>query len=65
MLEPRNEPIPPGLDAMPPGPALAGFLASIDVEAVSAHDRVVVLCAHQRMTSHFQAQAMSAIAAIS
>jgi hypothetical protein len=65
MLDAHYEPIPPGLDAMPPGPALAGFLASIDVEAVSAHDRVVVLRAHQRMTSHFQAQSMSAIAAIS
>jgi hypothetical protein len=50
---------------MPPGPALAGFLASIDVDRVSAHDRVLVLRAHQRMTSHFQAQAISAVAAIS
>jgi hypothetical protein len=58
------EPIPAGLDRMPPGPVLAGFLASIDVDAVSGYDRVVVLRAQQRMASHVQAQVYAAMAAV-
>jgi hypothetical protein len=49
---------------MPPGPALAGFLASIDVERVSGYDRIVVLRAIQRQASHTQAQLYTAIAAV-
>jgi hypothetical protein len=48
--------IPPGLDAMAPGPVLAGWLSSIDVSRVSPFDRIVVLRAHRRLVSHFQAQ---------
>ena len=58
------EGIPAGLDRMEPGPALAGFLASIDVDRVSGHDRVVVLRAHQRMASHYQAQVYAAMASV-
>lgn len=47
--------IPCGLDAMEPGPALAAILSSIDVDEVSGCDRIVVLRAHQRMASHYQA----------
>jgi len=36
------EPIPPGLDVMSPGPALAALLSSVDVDRVSGHDRVMV-----------------------
>ncbi len=50
------EPVPPGLDEMAPGPVLAGWLSSIDVSRVSPHDRVVVLKAHDRLVSHFQAK---------
>lgn len=57
-------PIPAGLDRMPAGPALGAILASIDVDAVSGHDRVVVLCAHRRMVSHFQAQVYASMAAV-
>ncbi|MDP2623550.1 MAG: hypothetical protein Q8Q29_07135, partial [Actinomycetota bacterium] len=60
MFDREFEPIPAGLDGMPPGPVLAGFLASIDVDAVSGHDRVVVLRAQQRMASHLQAQVYAA-----
>lgn len=49
---------------MPPGPAVAGFLASIDVDRVSGHDRVVVLRAQQRMASHYQAKVYAAMASI-
>ena len=48
-------PIPAGLDVMAPGPVLAGWLSSIEVSEVSAFDRIVVLRAHRRLASHFQA----------
>jgi hypothetical protein len=56
--------IPAGLDQMPPGPALGGFLASIDVERVSPHDRILVLRALQHQMSHLQAQAYAAISSV-
>jgi hypothetical protein len=56
--------IPPGLDHMEPGPALAAFLSSIDVSRVSGYDRVVVLRANQKMASHFQANTYTAMAAV-
>ncbi len=52
---PAYDAIPPGLDAMAPGPVLAGWLASIDVAKLSPFDRIVVLLAHDRMASHYQA----------
>jgi hypothetical protein len=60
----RYEPIPTGLDEMTPGPQLGAVLAHIDVGAVSGYDRVVVLTAHQRMASHYQAQVYADMAAI-
>ena len=56
--------LPTGLDAMPPGPELGRLLASIDVRALSAHDRVVVLRAQARMVAHHQAEMYDAVAAI-
>jgi hypothetical protein len=56
--------IPPGLDEMTPGPVLAAFLSGIDVTMVSGYDRVVVLRAHQRMASHYQAHAYNDMTAI-
>ena len=56
--------IPAGLDVMSPGPLLAGFLASIDVSRVSGYDRIVVLQAHQRMSSHYAAQAYRDMASV-
>jgi len=55
-VTPVYAPIPPGLDAVVPGPVLAGWLSSIDVSLLSPFDRVVVLKAHDRLVSHFQAQ---------
>ncbi|MFQ5555306.1 MAG: DUF222 domain-containing protein [Acidimicrobiia bacterium] len=59
-----EEEIPPGLDAMAPGPVLAAFLSSINVATVSGYDRVVVLRAHHRMASHHQAEVYKAINAV-
>jgi hypothetical protein len=53
------------LDQLPPGPALAQLLATIDLEAISGDDRVAVLRAHQRMASHYAARVYGDIAAIS
>jgi len=47
--------IPAGLDVMVPGPALAGWLSSLEVHRLSGRDRVTVLRAHQRMASHYAA----------
>ena len=58
------EGVPPGLDEMAPGPVLAAFLSSIDVNTVSGYDRVVVLRAHQRMASHYQAEVYTDMVAV-
>ncbi len=50
-----RESVPEGLDGMAPGPVLAAFMASVDVERLSGYDVVSVLVAHQRLVSHFQA----------
>ncbi|GMQ94540.1 MAG: HNH endonuclease signature motif containing protein [Acidimicrobiia bacterium] len=50
-----GEVIPSGLDEMEPGPVLAALLSSIDVSTVSGYDQIVVLRAHRRMVSHYQA----------
>ena len=49
---------------MPPGPALAGLLASVDVDGVSPYDRVVVLRAQVRQASYVQAQVYAAISSL-
>lgn len=49
---------------MPPGPALGALLASIDVDRVAPHHRVILLRAWQRQTSHGQAQALAAMSAL-
>jgi hypothetical protein len=49
---------------MAPGPVLGAYLSSIDVNTVSGYDRVVVLRAHQRMASHYQAHTYTDMAAI-
>ena len=64
---PRNWPdgIPKNLDRMAPGPVLAAFLSSIDVREISGHDRIYVLRAHQRMASHYAAQLLNDMDAVS
>ncbi|MEX1209079.1 MAG: DUF222 domain-containing protein [Acidimicrobiia bacterium] len=65
MFDRELEMIPPGLDEMTPGPALGAFLSSIDLSTISGYDRIVVLRAHRRMASYFEAQAFAAMASIS
>ena len=64
MADSPTDTIPIGLDQMPPGPVLAGFLATIDVTRVSGFDRIVVLRAQQRMASHYSARVYRAMAAV-
>lgn len=59
-----DEGVPAGLDEMEPGPVLAAFLASIDVAEVSGYDRIVVLRAHQRMASHYNARVYEDMASV-
>lgn len=56
--------IPVGLDGMEPGIPLAALLSSIDLDALSGHDRVIVMAAHQRMASHYQAQVYASMASV-
>jgi len=66
-FDPRDiatEQIPSRLDEMAPGPVLGAFLSSVDIDGLSGYDRVVVLRAHQRMASHYQAQVYTDMAGI-
>jgi hypothetical protein len=58
------EQIPSNLDAMEPGPVMAAYLSAIDIAKVSPFDQVIVLRAHDRMTSHFSAKRYRDIAAV-
>ena len=60
----EHDPIPRDLDTLPPGPFLAGFLSTIDVSKVSGYDQIVVLRAHQRMASFYQAATYQDMAAV-
>jgi hypothetical protein len=60
----QDEGIPSGLDAMEPGPILAAFLSSIDVNRISGYNRIVVLRAHQRLVSHYTASMYADMAAV-
>ena len=62
--ETATERVPPGLDKMAPGPVLGAFLSSVDTDALSGYDRVVVLRAHQRMASHYAARVYRDMAGI-
>jgi len=60
----EHDPIPQDLDDMPPGPFLAGYLSLIDVSTLSGHDQIVVLRAHQKMASYYQAATYQDMAAV-
>jgi len=62
--DPVYDPIPSGLADMQPGPVLAAFLTSLEVDNLSGHDQVVVLQANQRMISHHSAQMYANMAAL-
>ncbi|NOY56103.1 MAG: DUF222 domain-containing protein, partial [Actinobacteria bacterium] len=64
MFDGKVEPIPRRLDEMEPGPVLAAFLSTIDVGKLSGYDRIVVLRAHRRMASHYQAHTYEDMAAV-
>jgi hypothetical protein len=59
-----RETLPAGLDALEPGPVLAAFLASINVGELSGRDRLVVLRALRRQTSHDQARLLAVMASV-
>ena len=52
MFDTRHDTIPRGLDDMEAGPILAGFFSSIDVSALSGHNRIAVMRAERCMASH-------------
>lgn len=56
--------IPRELDGMEPGPILGAFLSAIDVSELSGFQRIVVMRAHQRMASHYQAQVYEDMASV-
>ena len=56
--------IPKGLAEIPPGPKLAGILASIDRDSLSGHHRVAVLKARSRQVAHDEAELMADMAGI-
>lgn len=58
------DPVPAGLDEIAPGPVLAAFLSSLDVNRLSGHDRIIVLRAHQRLASHYAAEVLTDMTAI-
>lgn len=69
MLEaPTNSPepggLPPGLDAVVPGPALALAVAGIDRDRLSGEERVALLRARSRLRAHVEAQLIADIVAI-
>ena len=64
VAEPDFEGIPGRLDDMAPGPILGAFLSSVDVSRLSGHDQIVVLRAHQRMASYYQAAIYQDMAAV-
>jgi len=55
----------PDFDQMKPGPVLAGFLSSVNVNTLSGHDRIVVLRAHQRLANHYAEAVYQDMAAVS
>ena len=59
-----HNPIPSRLAEMQPGPVLAAFLETLDVEKLSGHDLVVVLQANQKMVSYHSAQMYTNMAAL-
>ena len=55
VVERRYDGLPARLDDMAPGPIMAAFLSSVDVSRLSGYDQIVVLRAHQKLASHYQA----------
>lgn len=64
VVESIYETIPARLDAMSPGPVMGAFLSSVDVSKLSGYDQIVVLRAHQKMASYYQAATYQDMAAV-
>ncbi len=64
MVEHMFDTLPDGLEGMAPGPELGALLASIRLERLTGHDRVVVLRAESRMEAHFAARKAAAMASV-
>ncbi len=56
--------LPPGFADLPPGPELAGALATIVVDRLTGYDRVVALQAEARMEAHYAARKTRAMVAV-
>ena len=65
MFDTLEETLEETLKTTPPGPELATILSRIDVAELSGYDRVVVLQAQRRMSSHYAARAYQTMASIS
>ncbi|MEN8239499.1 MAG: DUF222 domain-containing protein, partial [Actinomycetota bacterium] len=52
------------LDGMQPGPFLAIAVSGIDLDGLSVEDRIVVLRAYQRLSSHYTAQVYAAMVSV-
>jgi len=53
--------LPDGFAFLPPGPELAGVLASVDVSRLAPGEVFEVLAAQARMVAHYQAQLLSSL----
>ncbi len=61
---PHEPTIPPEVAHIEPGIVLGAVLSKIDIDALSGHDRVIILAAHQRMASYYQAQVYASMASV-
>ena len=60
----QTQGIPTGLNEMEPGPFLGIVLSGINIDQLCGDDRITVMCARQRMASHYVAQTFEAMASI-
>ena len=61
---PAQSSIPSGLDELESGPFLAAVLSSVNPNALSGHDRVLVLGALRRLVSHFEGKFYETVASV-
>ena len=52
------------IEAMPPGPLLASYMATVDPSTLTGYDRVLSLRATQRMRNHFDAMYLRHVASL-
>ena len=64
-VETEQAEIPAGLAEMEPGPVLAALLSSLSVSQLTGYQRIVVMRAHQKLASHYQASVYADMASVS